>query len=459
MQDQVYMRKRKKYGLIAFYSLAFFSVFACFYPTVHPDGLGNIPAENIVWMLSSSGLVLLMTPGLSFFYGGMVKPKNMISTMLQSFIALGVISILWYVVGFSLAFGKSIGGFVGDPRTFFMFNNVGIAPHPVLGSSIPFVLFAAFQLKFAIITPALITGSFAERVRFWSYLLFICLWCLFVYCPLAHWTWHPDGFLAKWGVLDFAGGTVVHISGGIAALAGALFLGRRKSHISKEEHRPSNIPFVILGTGLLWFGWFGFNAGSALAPNAAAITAFINTNLASASAMLAWILIDASKGQKASAMGACIGAVVGLVAITPAAGYVSFQASIFIGLLASMVSNYAVHLKTKSTLDDTLDVFPCHGIGGIVGMIATAVFAKDGGLITGKTDLLFYHLLALAIVIVFTFSASWAIYKITNWLIPMRVSTHQEEDGLDVSQHSESIYEEQVFKKESFRKVVLAKEI
>lgn len=433
------INKSRKYGMAVFFLFAGLFLFACFYPTSHPEGTGNVPAVNIVWMLSSSGLVLLMTPGLSFFYGGMVNPKNMISTMLQSFIALGVISILWYVVGFSLAFGNSIGGLIGDPRTFFMFNHVGTAPHPVLGSSIPFVLFAAFQLKFAIITPAVITGSFAERVRFWAYLLFICLWSLLVYCPLAHWAWHPQGFLAKWGVLDFAGGTVVHISAGISAFAGALFLGRRQSHVSNEEDRPSNIPYVILGTGLLWFGWFGFNAGSALAPNAAAITAFINTNLASAAAMLAWIVIDASKGQKASAMGACIGAVVGLVAITPAAGYVSFQASIFIGLLASMISNYAVHLKTKSTLDDTLDVFPCHGIGGIAGMIATAVFAKDGGLISGHAHLLLYHFLALVIVTVFTFSASWFIYKITNWIVPLRVSTSHEEMGLDVSQHSETI--------------------
>lgn len=439
--DLIQIKKRKKYGMITVSLFVALSLFACFYPTVHPEGIDGIPPENIVWMLSSSGLVLLMTPGLSFFYGGMVKPKNMISTMLQSFIALGVISVLWYTVGFSLAFGNSLGGIIGDPRTFFMFDNVGTAPNPTLGSSIPFVLFAAFQLKFAIITPALITGSFAERVRFWSYLLFICLWSLLIYCPLAHWTWHPDGFLYKWGVLDFAGGTVVHISAGIAALAGALFLGRRISHRTNENHNPVNIPYIILGTGLLWFGWFGFNAGSALAPNALAISAFINTNLASASAMLAWILIDASKGQKATAAGACIGAVVGLVAITPGAGFVSFQSSIFIGVLASLVSNYAVHLKTKSNLDDTLDVFPCHGIGGIVGMIATAIFAKEGGLITGETTLLFYHFLALIIVIAFTFSGSWFIYYITNKIIPMRVSQENEEVGLDLSQHHETIYE------------------
>ena len=420
------------------------SFFASIYPAEHPQA----PVENtgdVAWMITSAALVLLMTPGLSFFYGGMVSRKSIISTMLQSFIALGLISILWYVVGFSLAFGDSLGGFIGNPATFFMFDGVGTAPHPVIASGIPFVLFAAFQLKFAIITPALITGSFAERVRFWSYLLFICLFSLLIYCPLAHWTWHPEGFLFQWGVLDFAGGTVVHISAGFAALAGAMLLGRRKSHISKEDQRPVNIPFVILGTGLLWFGWFGFNAGSALGASALAVNAFINTNLASASAMIAWILLDTVRGKKPSALGACIGAVVGLVAITPAAGFVDYGPSLFIGVLASVVSNFAVHWKSQSTLDDTLDVFPCHGVGGIVGMLATSVFANEGGLITGETSLFFHHLLALLIVFAFTFGGSIVIYKLTNWLIPMRVKEEEEKMGLDISQHYESISPEVSF--------------
>jgi Amt family ammonium transporter len=259
-------------------------------------------------MLTASAMVLVMTPGLSFFYGGMVKPKNIISTMLQSFMALGVISLLWYAVGFSLAFGDSIGGFVGNPLTYLFFNGVGEAPHPSIAPALPFVLYAAFQLKFAIITPALITGSFAERTRFWSYVLFMCLFTVLIYAPLAHWTWHPEGFLFKWGVLDFAGGTVVHISAGFAALAGASILGRRKDHIEGETHNPTNIPYVMLGTGLLWFGWFGFNGGSALGANALAVKSFVNTNLASAAAMVTWILVDASIGRKPSAMGACIGA-------------------------------------------------------------------------------------------------------------------------------------------------------
>lgn len=440
------VEKKRRIGLYAFIALMIIGFVASVYPAEHPEGeVEN--AGDIAWMIFSAALVFLMTPGLSFFYGGMVTRRNIISTMLQSFVALGVISVLWYVVGFSLAFGDSIGGLIGNPMTHFMFDGVGTAPHPTIASGLPFVLFAAFQLKFAVITPAIITGSFAERVRFWAYLLFICLFSLLIYCPLAHWTWHPEGFLFQWGVLDFAGGTVVHISAGFAALAGAMFLGRRKSHVRKTEHSPVNIPFVLLGTGMLWFGWFGFNAGSALAADALAVTAFINTNLASAAAMIAWILMDTVRGKKPSALGACIGAVVGLVAITPAAGFVAFGPSLFIGIIASVISNYAVHWKSKSTLDDTLDVFPCHGVGGIVGMLATAVFAKEGGLITGETTLFLYHLLALVIVFIFTFFGSILLYQLTNWIIPMRVDENQEEIGLDLSQHLETIDEEATFNK------------
>lgn len=255
---------------------------------------GPIVAGDVAWMLTATALVLLMTPGPSFFYGGMVQRKNVISTMLQSFVSMGILSLVWIVVGFSLAFGDSIGGIIGNPLSFFMFRGVGGATDPVLSPTIPFVLFAMFQLKFAIITPALITGSFAERVRFSSYILFITLFSLFIYCPLAHWTWHSDGFLRQWGVLDFAGGTVVHMSAGFAALAGATILGRRKAHIESEPSLPANIPFVLLGTGMLWFGWFGFNAGSALAANGVAAYAFLTTNTASAAAMLAWMFFHAT---------------------------------------------------------------------------------------------------------------------------------------------------------------------
>ncbi len=402
-------------------------------PTGDPINTGDV-----AWMLTAAALVLLMTPGLSFFYGGMVGFKNVVSTMLQSVIALGVISIVWVLVGFSLAFGDSIGGFVGNPMTFFMFDGVGEATHPKLSATIPLIVFALFQLKFAIITPALFTGSFAERVRFSSYLLFMILFSIFIYSPLAHWTWHPSGFLNKWGVKDFAGGTVVHMSAGFAALAGAMVLGRRKSHINKEAHVPANIPFVLLGTGMLWFGWFGFNAGSALAANGTAAMAFATTNTASASAMLAWIFFDWLRGNKPSALGACIGAVVGLVAITPASGFVSVRESVVIGLVASVISNLAVHLRTKSTLDDTLDVFPCHGVGGMVGMVATGIFAKDVGLTSGQTTTFIYHLLALVIVAAFSFFGSLILYKVTDLIIPLRVTEEQEKIGLDLSQHGET---------------------
>ena len=395
----------------------------------------TIDSGDTAWMLVASAFVLLMTPGLSFFYGGMVNKKNVISTMLQSFIALGVISVLWVIVGFSLAFGDSIGGIIGNPLTYFAFNNVGSEPNPAFSSTIPFLLFALFQLKFAIITPALITGSFAGRVRFRSYISFMVLFSIFIYSPLAHMTWHPDGLFRNWGVLDFAGGTVVHMSAGFAALAGAVFLGKRK--VAFESH--ANVPYVILGTGLLWFGWFGFNAGSALGANADAVIAFANTNIASATAMITWVFYERFVGRKMSAVGACIGAVVGLVAITPAAGFVNIGQSMFIGFFASIISNWAIHIKNKSNIDDTLDVFPSHGIGGIVGMLLTAVFAANVGLIYGETTTFLYHLLALAITAVFCFGGSYALYMLVDMFQSMRVQDYQEEKGLDLSQHGEQI--------------------
>ena len=400
------------------------------------EGSGDIDPGDTAWMIVASAFVLLMTPGLAFFYGGMVSKKSVISTMLQSFVALGVISVLWVIVGFSLAFGESIGGIIGNPMTFFNFKDVTLSPNADFSETIPFLLFALFQLKFAIITPALITGSFAERIRFRSYILFMVLFSIFIYSPLAHMTWHPDGLLRNWGVLDFAGGTVVHMSAGIAALAGAIYLGKRKDRIE----RPANIPFVILGTGLLWFGWFGFNSGSALGANTDAVAAFANTNLASATSMITWIFLDRFQNRKMSSLGACIGAIVGLVAITPAAGFVSLGQSIFIGFVAAIVSNFAIRLNKKSEIDDTLDVFPSHGVGGIVGMILTGILAKDVGLIHGETTTFMYHMIALILVAGFTFGGSWLLYKITDVLLSMRVREDQEYRGLDASQHGENIH-------------------
>jgi Amt family ammonium transporter len=416
------------------------SVVAMLVPPGAPAVTGTaVVAGDVAWMLTAAGLVLLMTPGLSFFYGGMVQRKNVISTMLQSLMAMIVISILWVVVGFSLAFGDDVRGLIGNPATFFMFRHVGTATHPALAPTIPLVLFAFFHLKFAIITPALITGSFAERVRFWSYVTFMALFSLLIYCPLAHWTWHPDGFLRRWGALDFAGGTVVHTSAGLAALAGALVLGRRKLHEIGEAHVPANIPFVVLGTGMLWFGWFGFNAGSALAANEQAALAFATTNTASAAAAFAWIAFDVIRGRKASALGACIGAVVGLVAITPAAGYVSVADSLVIGTTASIASNVAVYWKSRSTIDDTLDVFPCHGVGGMVGMLATGVFAQNVGLLHGSSHLFLVQVIALLIAAPYAFVGSWVLYRVTDAIIPLRVSERQESIGLDITQHDETV--------------------
>ncbi|EAP88424.1 ammonium transporter [Croceibacter atlanticus] len=395
----------------------------------------SIDTGDTAWMIVASAFVLLMTPGLAFFYGGLVNRKNVISTMLQSFVALGVMSVLWVFIGFSLAFGESYHGIIGNPFTYFNFNNVTLSPNPDFSSTIPFLLFALFQLKFAIIAPALITGSFAERIRFRSYILIMILFSLFIYCPLAHMTWHPEGLLRNWGVLDFAGGTVVHLSAGLAALAGAIYLGKRKKMI--EE--PANIPFVILGTGLLWFGWFGFNAGSALGANIDAVIAFANTNLASATSMITWIFLDRMLNKKMSAIGACIGAIVGLVAITPAAGFVNLGQSIFIGFFAAVISNIAIQVQKQCNIDDTLDVFPSHGVGGIVGMILTGVLAKDVGLIYGETETFMFHLIALILVSIGVFGGSLLIYKIVDLVLPVRVREDQEERGLDNSQHGERI--------------------
>lgn len=392
-----------------------------------------IDSGDTAWMIVASAFVLLMTPGLAFFYGGMVNIKNIISTMLQSFVALGVISVVWVFVGFSLSFGDSIYGIIGSPLTYLNFKNVTLAPHPEFGSTIPFLIFAFFQLKFAVITPALISGSFAERIRFRSYILFMLLFTLFIYSPLAHMTWHPEGLLRKWGVIDFAGGTVVHISAGLAALAGAFFLGKRK----KTEEKPANIPFVILGTGLLWFGWFGFNAGSALGANFDAVVAFANTNLASATSMITWIFFDRFRDGKMSALGACIGAIVGLVAITPAAGVVTLGQSIFIGFIAAIISNLAIGVFRKLDVDDTLDVFPTHGIGGIVGMILTSVFAANVGLVYGEYKTFVIHLAAILIVGAYTLCMSYILFKIVDLITPLRVREDQELRGLDASQHGE----------------------
>ncbi|MBZ5859111.1 ammonium transporter [Flavihumibacter profundi] len=429
-----------------FLVLAGVAIASLFIPSLpnFDDGGKLYNSADIAWIIVATALVFLMTPGLAFFYGGMVHRKNVISTMIKSVVAAGVVSILWIAVGFSLCFGDSIGGFIGNPTTFAFFKGVSSGAPWSLAPTIPLTLFALFQLMFAIITPGLVVGAVAERIRFTAYILFIALFSLLVYAPIAHWTWHPDGFLFKMGVLDFAGGTVVHISAGCAALAGALVLKRRQSHIENREIPPANIPYVLIGTGLLWFGWFGFNAGSALGANALSVSAFATTNTAAAAAGLSWMFFDVLKGKKPSVLGFCIGAVVGLVAITPAAGFVAIPQSIFIGVFAAIVSNVAVYYKQKSTLDDTLDVFPCHGVGGMVGMLMTGIFATKAvngagadGLFYGNASFFITQLKALAIVVSYSFVMSYGIFKFINFILPLRVTSEEEEMGLDESQHNE----------------------
>jgi len=416
---------------------------------------GPLNAGDVAWMLTATGLVLLMTPGLSFFYGGMVRTKNVVSTMMQSFVAMAVISILWIVVGFSLAFGTSFHGVIGDPRTFFMFTRVGALTHPDLAPTIPLILFALFQLKFAIITPALITGSFAERVRFTSYLLFMCLFSLFIYAPLAHWTWHPDGFLHKLGVLDFAGGTVVHMSAGLAALAGAIVLGRRRTHEAGEAHTPANIPFVILGTGMLWFGWFGFNAGSTLAAVDAHVAGIaVNTLLASAAGGFSALLLVWSLLKKPDLGMVCNGYLGGLVAITASCAFVSPAAAVFIGVVAGLlVVESVIVLERRFRIDDPVGAVSVHGVCGVWGALALGLFADGSagngwngvagpvrGLIFGDPGQLAAQAIGVLTNAVVVFALAYGFFKLTDRLVGNRVPAEVEWTGLDPTEMGSEAY-------------------
>jgi len=391
---------------------------------------------DIAWLIVSCAFVFLMTPALAFFYGGMVGRKNVLSTMIKSTVSAGIISVLWIVVQFSLCFGSSINGLIGDPRTFFFFKDVINGEPWAAASTVPLPLFAFFQLMFAIITPGLVVGAVAERIRFSSYTLFIVLFGILVYAPLCHMAWHPEGLMASWGVQDFAGGTVVHISAGMAALAGALVLKPRKN---PSAAAPANIPYVLIGTGLLWFGWFGFNAGSAVGANSLAVYAFATTNTAAAAAGLSWMFWDVIRGKKPSVLGFCIGAVVGLVAITPAAGFVGVPQALFIGFIAAIISNVvAEFLKHKTKLDDPLDVFACHGVGGITGMLLTGVFSytKPGDTALFPTQFPI-QLVGMLLAVSYSFIVSFIIFKVINLILPMRVTEEEEQEGLDASQHNE----------------------
>jgi ammonium transporter, Amt family len=401
----------------------------------------HINTGDTAWLLASAALVMFMTPGLAFFYGGLVRAKNVLGTMMQSFIALALVTVLWVLIGYTLAFGPDKAGLIGG-LDFIGLRDVGAAPS-AYAPTVPATAFMVFQLMFAIITPALIAGAFAERMKFSGYLMFIGLWSILVYAPIAHWEW-GGGFLGVNGVgaLDFAGGAVVHANAGAAALATAIYLGKRRGHGS-EDMSPHNIPFVLLGAGILWFGWFGFNAGSALASNALASSAFVNTQLGAAAAVLGWIIGERVRSGKATTIGAATGAVAGLATITPAAGYVQPLAALVIGLFAGFLCFLAVGLKRRLGYDDSLDVVGVHMVGGVLGVLLTGAFASlainaSGGAASpaqvGKQAVL------AAVTIAFSFAATMAILKITDVTLGLRVTEEHEEAGLDVSQHGEFGY-------------------
>ncbi|HYC11723.1 MAG TPA: ammonium transporter [Nitrososphaerales archaeon] len=403
-----------------------------------------IDSGAVAWVLAATALVMIMTPALGFFYGGLVRRKNLISTIVQTMTIFAVVSLVWALWGYSEAFGPSVNGVVGDLSKAGL-NGVGAAPLP--GQVIPELLYFAFQLKFAAITPALIIGAFAERIRFKALLLFTVAWATFIYAPIAHWVW-GGGWLESLGVIDFAGGLVVHISAGVSALAAAIVLGRRKGVAKADEVRPNNVPFVILGAAILWFGWFGFNGGSALAANEIAVQALVNTNMAAAAGAVSWMLVDWSRKGKPSAVGISVGAVCGLVAITPAAGYVATGPAILIGFVVGISSNFVANWRaSRNIFDDSLDVFACHGAGSMWGVIATGIFASTAinaagpnGALYGNPELLGLEAFAVLVVSAFSFFGSYFLLKIIGFITPLRVSPEEEEMGLDESQHGEEAY-------------------
>ena len=397
---------------------------------------------DTAFMIICAALVCLMTPGLAFFYGGLVSRKNVLTIMMQSFVSMGVVTVIWFIAGFSLAFGPDIGGIIGGLKYLFL-NGVGATPNPDYGATIPFFTFFSYQQMFAIITPALITGAFADRVNFKSYLVFLVFWSILIYIPLTHWVW-GGGFLQQMGVVDFAGGIVVHSSAGLAALASVFFVGKRKD-ISKANMEPHNITHVALGTALLWFGWFGFNAGGALGANGLAATAFINTDICASFAMITWLFISWKLEGKPSFVGILTGSVAGLATITPCAGYVEPWAAAVIGILCGFVCYYAVKLRKKLDWDDALDVWGVHGVGGMLGSILVGVFAVSSvngvsGLLSGDVKQFGLQIFGTLFASAYAFVVTYLILKVTNHFIPVRVSEESERIGLDMSISQEDAY-------------------
>ena len=427
----------------------------------------SVNSGDVAWVLMSTALVMLMTPALSFFYGGLVRRKNLVSTLVQCLIIFAVVSLVWLFWGYSLVYGPSFHGIIGNLSLAGLMN-VGVANISPYAPHIPELLFFAFQLKFAAITPALIIGACAERIRFRSLLVFVVLWSTFIYSPIAHWMWNSGGWLFALGAKDFAGGIVVHIAAGLSALAAALIVGRRKGCVYWKDHlkalnnknggtpmptstefKPTNIPYVILGAGLLWFGWFGFNGGSALAADSVAVSAVVVTNLAAAAAAVSWMLLDWIIKGKPSAIGISVGAVCGLAAVTAASGYITVSAAVIIGLAAGVISNLIANWRAgRSRIDDTLDVFACHGIGGIIGAIGVGLFATTfvnningvNGLFYGNAAQLGVQALAVVVVAAFAFVGSYLLLRLVNLFSPLRVSAEEEDAGLDISQHGEEAY-------------------
>ncbi len=403
-----------------------------------------VNSGDTAWILVSCALVLMMTPALALFYGGMARRKNILSTLTLSFIFMALVGVQWVLFGYSLAFGKDIGGLIGG-LNFLGFNGVGADPNPDYAKTIPHALFAAFQMMFAVITPALITGAFVERVRFKSFLLFSLIWMTIVYDPLAHWVWGKGGWLNNLGVLDFAGGTVVHIAAGFSALAFALVIGPRKG-FGRFPMEPHNIPLTVLGAGLLWVGWFGFNAGSALAANGVAVNALLTTNSSAAAAGLVWMLLGWLDGRP-STLGIATGMVVGLAAVTPASGYITPMAAMVLGAVAAVICYYAIRFRQNRNLDESMDVWACHGMASSWGMIATGLFATvavneagGNGLFYGNPGQLAVQALAWVVTMVFAFGATYVVAKLLDMSIGLRVTPMEEEVGLDISAHGERAY-------------------
>lgn len=403
-----------------------------------------INSGDTAWLLASAALVLLMTPAVGFFYGGMVRQKNIAATLMQCFIVVAVISIQWVLWGYSLAFGPDKGGFIGGLEWAGL-RHVGLTPNPAYAGTVPQQAFMIFQGMFAIIAPALIIGAFVERIKFKALLIFVVLWSTIVYDPLAHWVWGVGGWLRNYGAVDFAGGTVVHISSGTAALVAALVM-RKRLGFGKEPMEPSNVPFIVLGAGLLWFGWFGFNAGSALTSGSLATSAFVATNTAGAMGALSWMTMSWWMGGKPSIIGAASGAVVGLAAVTPGSGFITPMAAVIIGLGAGVFCYLAVRLRNRAKIDDSLDVWSCHGIGGIWGVIAVGLFATASvngvnGLFYGHAGQLGIQLVAVAVTWAWSFVLTFVLLKVIDKFIGLNVAENEEIIGLDLSQHGERAYE------------------